>query len=316
MGTHSDPCTDGSNIWNNLGDEHICHTVEKTFACSECGNCFSWASHLKEHMKTHTGEKPFSCSECRKCFSRASNFKEHMKTHTGVKPFSCSECGKCFSQASNLNSHKKTHTGEKPFSCSECGKCFSRLSVLNTHKMTHTGEKPFSCSECGKCFSLASHLYKHKMTHTGEKPFSCPECGKCFSQTSHLNKHKMTHTGEKPFASPHSPPLQLPSSGRNNFLDQAAHCTCTSSLRNARLDPENSSGRRTGAAEEKTIQFDEVAVYFSKEEWEGLTEDDKDPYKEVMSENDQKLILLGHARVKPTVISLIEQGEHPKDTRI
>ncbi|KAM4602328.1 uncharacterized protein O3C94_023517, partial [Discoglossus pictus] len=68
METHSDPCTDGSEIWNTLGEDHISSTVEKPFACSECGKCFSWASNLNSHKMTHTGEKPFSCSECGKCF--------------------------------------------------------------------------------------------------------------------------------------------------------------------------------------------------------------------------------------------------------
>ncbi|KAM4605839.1 uncharacterized protein O3C94_023237 [Discoglossus pictus] len=63
---------DGTEIWNNLGEDHICHTVENPFACSECGKCFSRISDLNRHKMTHTGEKPFSCSECGKCFSRAS----------------------------------------------------------------------------------------------------------------------------------------------------------------------------------------------------------------------------------------------------
>ncbi|KAM4619692.1 uncharacterized protein O3C94_021061 [Discoglossus pictus] len=41
METHSDPCTaDGSEIWSNIGEDHICNTGEKPFPCSEC------ASHL------------------------------------------------------------------------------------------------------------------------------------------------------------------------------------------------------------------------------------------------------------------------------
>ncbi|KAM4622331.1 uncharacterized protein O3C94_020157 [Discoglossus pictus] len=150
METHSDPCTDGSEIWNNLGEDNICHTVKKTFACTECGKCFSYRSHLNSHKMTHTGEKPFSCSACGKCFSHPSNLKKHKRTHTEEKTFSCSECGKCFSQASHLNKHKMTHTGEKTFSCSDCGKFFSQASDLNKHKLNHTGEEPFPCSECGK----------------------------------------------------------------------------------------------------------------------------------------------------------------------
>ncbi|KAM4694066.1 uncharacterized protein O3C94_004502 [Discoglossus pictus] len=57
--------------------------------------------------------------------------------------------------------------------------------------------------------------------------------------------------------------------------------------------------------------FDEVAVYFSKEEWDCLTEEDKKLYKEVMMENYQNLMFVGHVNMEPTVISMIEQGEEP-----
>ncbi|KAM4608044.1 zinc finger protein 829-like [Discoglossus pictus] len=64
--------TDGSEIWNTLGEDHISHTVEKPFACSECGKCFSWSSYVNKHNRTHTGEKLFPCSECGKCFVQLS----------------------------------------------------------------------------------------------------------------------------------------------------------------------------------------------------------------------------------------------------
>ncbi|KAM4689127.1 zinc finger protein 302-like [Discoglossus pictus] len=57
--------------------------------------------------------------------------------------------------------------------------------------------------------------------------------------------------------------------------------------------------------------FDEVAVFFSKEEWDCITEEDKELYKEVMMENYQNLMFVGHANIKPTVITMIEQGEEP-----
>ncbi|KAM4034683.1 uncharacterized protein ACNLHF_021360 [Anomaloglossus baeobatrachus] len=153
------------------------HTGADPFSCSECGKFFSTKSNLVQHQKLHTGEKIFSCSECGKYFSTKSNLVQHKKLHTGEKPFSCSECGKCFSTKGSIVKHQIIHTGEKPFSCSECGKCFSRKFEIVSHLRIHTGEKPFFCSECGKYCSTRSNLVQHQKTHTGEKPFSCLECG-------------------------------------------------------------------------------------------------------------------------------------------
>ncbi|KAM4642416.1 uncharacterized protein O3C94_016747 [Discoglossus pictus] len=59
------------------------------------------------------------------------------------------------------------------------------------------------------------------------------------------------------------------------------------------------------------FSFDEVAVYFSKEEWCSLSEEQKELYKNVMMENYQTLRSLGLVNVKPQVLSKIEHGEEP-----
>ncbi|XP_075434196.1 uncharacterized protein LOC142471268 isoform X2 [Ascaphus truei] len=59
------------------------------------------------------------------------------------------------------------------------------------------------------------------------------------------------------------------------------------------------------------VEFDKVAIYFSKEEWDYLKEEQKELYKDVMMENYQTLRFLEYVNVKPDIVSLIEQGEEP-----
>ncbi|XP_069610910.1 uncharacterized protein [Ranitomeya imitator] len=172
------------------------HSGKTPYSCSECGKCFDRKISLAMHQRIHKREKSFSCSVCRKCFAKEVNLVMHEKRHAQEKPFSCSECGTSFSQKSSLVAHQRIHTGEKPYLCSECGKCFNQRSHLVTHKRTHTGEKPYSCSECGKCFIQKSHLVTHQRSHTGEKLFSCLTCGKCYGAKINLIIHQRSHIKE------------------------------------------------------------------------------------------------------------------------
>ncbi|XP_025025401.1 gastrula zinc finger protein XlCGF57.1-like isoform X2 [Python bivittatus] len=57
------------------------------------------------------------------------------------------------------------------------------------------------------------------------------------------------------------------------------------------------------------VTFEDVAVYFSREEWEELTEWQRELYQAVMMENYEAVLSLGHLPIKPQIISKIELKE-------
>ncbi|XP_040267536.1 zinc finger protein OZF-like isoform X1 [Bufo bufo] len=62
----------------------------------------------------------------------------------------------------------------------------------------------------------------------------------------------------------------------------------------------------------KTVAgFEDIAVYFSREEWASLEEGQKELYRQVMMDNYKTFYTLGHRNKKPKLILRLEQGKDP-----
>ncbi|KAM4824997.1 uncharacterized protein RHO17_000962 [Thomomys bottae] len=312
---------------SSLVDHQKTHTGARPYECGQCGKSFSQKATLVKHRRVHTGERPYKCAECGNSFSQSAILNQHRRIHTGAKPYECEQCRKSFSQKATLIKHQRVHTGERPYRCGDCGKSFSQSSILIQHRRIHTGARPYTCGRCGKSFSQKSGLIQHQVVHTGERPYECDMCGTSFSQCSSLIHHQKCHNvnidpfpqpgmAEKSFPRPFKW-LRAKPVGAGDYTTQRTvrRGSSNESAAGERFDaeagvpvpqrrvwswrapparprsPMAAAALRTAA--QSTVSIEDVAVYFSWEEWELLDETQRHMYLSVMLDNFVLVTSLG-----------------------
>ncbi|XP_030047415.1 zinc finger protein 12 [Microcaecilia unicolor] len=321
---------------------------ERPYLCADCGKIFTQEEEVKEENSCK-GKRPYACSECRQGFSRRGEETLFQETNEKERLFKSTQRGTSFRNKVNIKKHHNTLSGEQEFlsfirnpthrKCRIGGRRNHNDQLLETPKHCKDLYLPRStgkvlCSNIwpsqgqglfNKAFSIyTKDFYKMLKMVESKQLQQCVEYYHCFKNELKFHKrHKGWYrekglVGQDKFLLISSPyPLTAPERCKRQKLFPSSQKTIPPpNIHSPFLMLQTAKAERAmpaGASAQGLVSFEDIAVYFSQEEWEDLEEQQKELYKDVMKENYQTLNSLGTGRVSitPDVISQIEQGEEP-----
>lgn len=206
--------------------EHLrIHTVQKLYACPNCGHLFSTKIKFVDHFLRHAplpsflnspnvqpdgviyqgrGEmkiciesysvtggkiKVFRCTHrnCDKAFLSSSLLCEHIRSHSSKNQ--CDECPFVAKTLSRLQSHKLfRHQDFRGYSCSICSKTFKQRGDLRAHVKRHQIVL-YKCEKCDFEAHTEEGLSRHSKLHDKNHDYYCHVCTKAFSRGNNLSRH-------------------------------------------------------------------------------------------------------------------------------
>ncbi|XP_053873646.1 zinc finger protein 585B-like [Malaclemys terrapin pileata] len=298
---------------------------EKPYQCAECEKRFRDERIMLAHQRTHTEQALLKSTR-----TGASRSPQPVVQQTPCT--STPQCRANVSQKPPLRAQQGTPAGKRPLVCNECGKRFMQSKRLVLHQRSHTwlsrepqrGKEQNANRSSGGWTAPAlssgvAAVRRRRPAGKGGGWYICPPSGPTFGCSSFRRgmpgspraAPRESRRPPRPSSggSPSPAPRPAPRSAAQRIPPAAARSSA--SFVPTRL-PGRARGTMPGGGRAQVpVSFEDVAVYFSPEEWAELAEWQRELYRAVMKENYELITSLGCPGAKPEIICQMECGEEP-----